>query len=68
MPKFIMTVEGSFRCNTTVEVEAETEEAAREIAAEEAISFEPVSAWDYTYEEYKVVASQPILPDPDPEK
>ena len=67
MPKFIMTVEGNFRCHTTVEVEAESEEAAREIAAEEAIAFEPVSSWDYSHEEYEVTNSQPILPDPDKE-
>jgi len=60
MPKFIMTVEGNFRCHTTVDVEADSEEAAREIAAEEAIACEPVSSWDYTHEEYEVVNCEAI--------
>jgi hypothetical protein len=60
MPKYIMTVEATMKCHTTVTVEAEDLDAAMEIAAEEAISFEPVSSWDYTQEDYEVTNVQKI--------
>ena len=64
MPKYIMTVQASILCHTTVEVEADSEEAAREVAAMTALDASPIGDWDFTRDDYYVTNSQPILPDP----